>query len=96
MRKALRQIHHTLYYRNRLSGCVVYGKSYWMRGGCAELTGDCTYLAGDCTGVYGNCTGVYGNIDTCRLTRKDRKKGVRINSLLRSARFTKRVSTRCQ
>ena len=37
---------------------------------------------GNCTGIYGNMTKVFGNLDACKLTEKERKKGIDIENLI--------------
>ena len=48
------------------------------------LTGNISDLTGNISGLYGNCTNIEGDIDNCKLTDKEREKGVNIEDLIMS------------
>jgi len=58
------------------------GNCTWLVGDCTGLEGDCSGILGDCTGIKGNCSDIFGNLDQCRITQKNRKKGVLIDDLV--------------
>ena len=59
------------------------GKHSGLSGHCTGLSGDCSSLFGNCSGLFGNCTHLSGDLDDCKITEKEREKGVPITLLIK-------------
>lgn len=49
-----------------------------------KMRGDCLGLTGDCSGLTGDCSGLSGNLDDCKITGKERSKGIKITDLIKN------------
>jgi len=70
---------------------LTLNKLYWRNedenrnkiyGSRPEMSGDCSGLEGDCSGLRGNCSELWGNLYYCKITEKERKKGIDIRDLI--------------
>jgi len=61
----------------------LFGDCTGLSGDCTCLSGHCTGLSGNCTGLFGNCSGLFGALDDCKITEKEREKGVPITLLIK-------------
>lgn len=62
---------------NDLTGCVD-----GLYGNVTGLYGHVTGIYGHVTGITGNATGITGCVDDCKISEKDRAKGIDISSLV--------------
>ena len=54
-----------------------------IRGDLSGVTGNLTGIRGNLTGITGNLTGIRGCLDDCKITDKERKKGIDILKLIK-------------
>ena len=78
------ELYHTNNGEKKIGDCsMLSGDCTGLRGDCSMLRGDCTGLRGDCTGLRGDCTRLSGDLDTAKITKKERERGVAIADLIK-------------
>jgi len=81
MKKALERIKNELYYYKNNEKII--GIPSGLRGNVSGLRGDVSGLRGDVSGLRGNVSGLRGDVNNCRITKREREKGVNIADLVK-------------
>ena len=74
MKKALERIKNELYY---------YKNNEKIIGIPSGLRGNVSGLRGDVSGLRGDVSGLRGDVNNCRITKREREKGVNIADLVK-------------
>ena len=89
MKKALERIKNELYYYKNNEKII--GIPSGLRGNVSGLTGNVSGLLrgnvsgliGDVSGLIGDVSGLRGDVNNCRITKREREKGVNIADLVK-------------
>ena len=90
MKKALERIKNELYYYKNNEKII--GIPSGLRGNVSGLIGDVSGLRGNVSGLRGNVSGLLtgdvnglltGDVNNCRITKREREKGVNIADLVK-------------
>jgi hypothetical protein len=60
----------------------ITGNVSGIYGNVTGISGDVSGISGKVLNVSGNATGIQGNLDDCKISKKDREKGVKIEDLI--------------
>ena len=82
MKKALERIKNELYYYKNNEKII--GIPSGLTGNVSGLLrGDVSGLRGDVSGLIGDVSGLRGDVNNCRITKREREKGVNIADLVK-------------
>lgn len=76
MKQALTKKEYSIWYFD--------GNGQKIEGVPLSITGYVTDITGDVSGITGNVSGIRGDIDDCKITNKERIKGIKIEELIKS------------
>ena len=82
MKKALKKINKELYYSNSKNE-KIKGIHLGISGDVSGIYGNVLGISGDISGISGDVSGISGDVDDCNITDKERKKGIRIEQLIK-------------
>ena len=54
-----------------------------IRGNLSGIIGDLSGIRGNLSGIIGDLSGIIGDLTDCQLTEEDRKKGIKIEDLVK-------------
>jgi hypothetical protein len=86
MKKNLKRIDNKYWNKGEgVSGDLtgISGNLSGVTGDLSGIMGNLSGIIGDLTGIRGDLTGVSGDLYTCELTAEDRKRGVRVEDLVK-------------